>query len=178
MSKKIDDAAVLDLFFLENRERALREVAREARINPMTASKRLSRAVAEGLLVQERVRNTHLFRLADSELVRSEKRLWNLARILRSSLLPYLDDELRYPTVILFGSVARGENSKESDVDLFIITETKRELDLSRFRALFNAEIQTFVHTKREFAQLKRTSPELINNVINGIVLRGYLEVL
>lgn len=50
-------------------------------------------------------------------------------------LLDFLERELRYPEVIiLFGSAARGEDIERSDIDLFVLIVTPRELDLSKYK--------------------------------------------
>jgi predicted nucleotidyltransferase len=177
MSIRVNEAKILEIFFKDGKERHLREVARLARITPVSAGRYLKQFSKAGLLTSRSERNHTLFSPADTTAFRLEKRFWNVRRITQSGLLKHLDEQLAYPTVILFGSVAKGENGPHSDVDLFIISSEKKDITLEQFRSLFGAEIQVFLHTKKEFQQLCKTSPALINNVLNGVILSGYVEV-
>lgn len=99
------------------------------------------------------------------------KRIHNLFRLEESGLIDFLHDQLMPNCIILFGSYLRGEDTEESDIDLFI--ESKEEkLDLKKFEKKLNRKIQ--LHFKEKFSDYPS---ELKNNIINGIALRGYLEV-
>ena len=74
--------------------------------------------------------------------------------------------------VMLFGSGARGEDHLESDIDLFIQAE-ERPLELKRFEAMLRRKLHLLFE-----ADLRALPKELLNNIINGRVLYGYLEVL
>lgn len=107
-----------------------------------------------------------------------KKKFYNINKILNSNLIEFLEQKLAHPTIILFGSQAKAENRTDSDIDIFIIGDIKKELDLSKFEEILGSEIQVFIHTKKEFEKLKKTNIELINNVLNGYILNGFLEVL
>ncbi|MBI2666730.1 nucleotidyltransferase domain-containing protein [Candidatus Woesearchaeota archaeon] len=171
---------VLELFFeYPNKEYHLRQLARETRIHPntiMTLSKELA---DEELIVKWKERNLVLMKAnIQGVLYKAKKQAHNIEKIIRSGFLEFLNSELAFPTIILFGSYAKAENYEKSDIDLFIIAETKKKLNLSQFEKKLGREIQLFLHTPEEFRKLKKDSPELINNVINGYKLSGYLEVI
>jgi len=96
----------------------------------------------------------------------------------KSGVIDALKETLHPYVIILFGSYAKAENTQQSDIDLFIIANTKNHFDISRYEKLLGTSLQLFIHTPKEFEKLKKTSPELINNVINGEVLEGFIEVL
>ncbi|MCD6464256.1 nucleotidyltransferase domain-containing protein [Candidatus Woesearchaeota archaeon] len=73
--------------------------------------------------------------------------------------------------IVLFGSCARGEDIETSDIDLFVQAKEKA-LSLTKYENLLNRKISLFF--KQNFLKL---SNELKNNIINGIVLKGYLKV-
>ena len=73
--------------------------------------------------------------------------------------------------IILFGSAAKGEDLKESDIDLFVLAEEKK-LDLQKYEKLLGRKIN--ILAEESFSKL---SKELRNNIINGIILYGYLKV-
>ena len=178
MSKKINEESILHLFFRDPTERHLRGIARELAINPTTARKYLDSYVAQGLLTSRTERGDLLFRPAEENpMFRLLKRQWTVRTVIESGLVAYLEHELASPTVVLFGSKAKGEDVPGSDLDLFIIAETKRPLRLDAFERRLGCPIQVFLNTRPEFRRLRKTSPELINNVLNGTILAGYVDV-
>ena len=73
--------------------------------------------------------------------------------------------------IILFGSATRGEDLKDSDIDLFLLCNEKK-LDLKNFENKLKRKISIFF--SEDFNKL---SVELKNNILNGIVIKGYLRV-
>src|SRR3989338_536045 len=61
-----------------------------------------------------------------------EKKLFNIKQLYNSGLIEYIKAELHNPTVVVFGSYARGEDIENSDIDLYI-ESLKKEIKLSRF---------------------------------------------
>ncbi len=178
MSIKLD--TLMNLFLEDSyREFNLREVARLTELNPMTASKYLGRLVKDGVINKKSERNYILFS-ADTESIsfRDMKKYYNVKKLRSSGLVDFLENELGYPDVIiLFGSFAKAENTSESDIDLFVLSGSKKKLDLSEFESKLGAEIQLFKHSRKEFETMKRSNKELLNNILNGIILSGFLEV-
>ena len=99
------------------------------------------------------------------------KKINTLKEIKESSLLDYLNDNLMPNLIILFGSASKGEDLEDSDIDLFIECSDKK-LDLSKFETKLHRKINLFL--SKDFNKL---SKELKNNLINGIILKGYLKV-
>ena len=64
-----------------------------------------------------------------------------------------------------------------SDIDIFVLAHTKKELKLVECEKKIGAAIHLFVHTPKEIAKLKKTSPNLLNNILNGVRLAGFWEV-
>ncbi|MBN2331408.1 MAG: nucleotidyltransferase domain-containing protein [Candidatus Aenigmarchaeota archaeon] len=178
MSIKIDK--LMNLFLEDSySEFNLREVARIAKLNPMTASKYLKYLLKESVIKKRPERNFILFSAdTESERFKDMKRCFNIKKIRSSGLVEYIEKELSYPEVIiLFGSYAKAENSAESDIDIFILSESNKKLDLSVFESRIGAEIQIFKHSRKEFDAMKRDNKELLNNILNGVCLSGFLEV-
>lgn len=102
-----------------------------------------------------------------------EKKLFNVKQIYRSGLVKFLKEELHNPTLIVFGSYARGEDIESSDIDLYIETPSKKRVDVKRFENFLRRRLQIF-----KYKNIREVSnPHLANNIINGIVLNGFLEV-
>ena len=103
-----------------------------------------------------------------------EKKLFNVKNLYSSELVDFLIDELSNPSIIVFGSYAKGEDTEKSDIDLYIETPSKKEINLERFEKILKRKIQIFRH--KNIKELKNTA--LANNIINGILLNGFVEVL
>ncbi|PIN75772.1 hypothetical protein COV17_03720 [Candidatus Woesearchaeota archaeon CG10_big_fil_rev_8_21_14_0_10_36_11] len=102
-----------------------------------------------------------------------EKKLFNLKQLHDSGIIQYLKDELSNPTIIVFGSYMKGEDIETSDIDLYLETASKKELDLKIFEKVLQRRIQLFCYSN--IKQIKNKN--LANNIINGSVLNGFLEV-
>jgi len=108
-----------------------------------------------------------------SEKYLLEKKLYNIKKIYESGLIEYLRRELNNPSIVLFGSFAKGEDTEESDIDLYIETPSKKKVILEKFEKLLKRKIQLFQHKNlNELSNL-----HLANNIINGITLNNYIEV-
>ncbi|MBU4142069.1 MAG: nucleotidyltransferase domain-containing protein [Patescibacteria group bacterium] len=72
---------------------------------------------------------------------------------------------------ILFGSGARGEYGKDSDIDIFILTNSKEEaLELARAYQKKYA-IKAIVKTPNEWQELEIKEPEFYGEIKRGIKL-------
>ena len=102
-----------------------------------------------------------------------EKKFFNIRQMHESGAVEYIRRELSNPAIILFGSYAKGEDTEDSDIDLYLETPSKKELNLSKFEKLLKRKIQIFRHKNLKDIQ----NPHLANNIINGILLNGFVEV-
>ncbi len=126
----------------------------------------------ENLIKPKKIQRIKLF-YANRE-GRNYKRIkvfYNISRIYDSGLIDFINRELSYPTIVLFGSAARGEDSEDSDIDLYI-ESAEREIETVKFEKKLG-KIQVLMH--RNIKDIRNR--HLANNIINGIVLEGFLEV-
>ena len=76
--------------------------------------------------------------------------------------------------IIIFGSLAKGKLHKSSDIDLFVIEETKEGFlqRLDRYYATLRPQckIVFFVYTPREFEEMKEKNSFVRNAVEEGLV--------
>ena len=178
MSKKLDK--ILNLFLTGSYSKFnVREVARLTKLSPSTASKYLNRLVEKDILKKVAERNYILYSAdTESEQFRDLKIYHNIKRIRLSGVIDFIEKEFNYPeAILLFGSFAKGENRKESDVDLFILSESEQRLELEPFEKKLEAKIQILLYTRRDVEKMKKSNKELLNNIINGITLSGFFEV-
>ncbi len=103
-------------------------------------------------------------------LFREHKRIYNLVSFLESGVAGFLEGKLAPKAMVLFGSYERGEDIEGSDIDVFV--ECRREsVSLEKFEKLLQRKIE--LHFNEQFASYPK---ELKNNIINGIVVSGFLE--
>ena len=167
--------------FLEdvNGEFHLREIARMMKKSPATVKKYLAESVKEGIVLKKKERGFEIYKAnTESNKYKELKKIYNKNKIIESGLLKFLVQKFNIPVIIVFGSYARGEDNKNSDIDFFILSEIKTNVTLDKYEKLLKRRIQVHNFNKKQFNELKKKNPELINSIINGIVLNGFLEVL
>jgi len=159
---------ILELF-LQNPERSfhIREIARLVSLSPPSVSKIVAELKKDGLLVSKKEKMVENVSAPRTEKFVWLKRSYNLHSLYGSGLVDFLRKEYQEPeAIVLFGSYAMGEDTSKSDIDIGIVTDEAKELDLQKFERILGRKIN--VHEKKEF----------LNNIINGIVLYGCLKVL
>lgn len=103
-----------------------------------------------------------------------EKRLFNIKNLYNSGLVEFLINELSNPIIIVFGSYSKGEDVEDSDVDLYIETRSKNYILLEKYERILKRKIHAFTYSSIH----KITNHYLINNILNGITLNGFVEVI
>ena len=167
---------ILRLFFEgPNEHLHLREVARRAGLSATGAMKILGALEKEGLVEKERTKVTTVYRgNYDNEKFMALKKSLNLYSLYSCGLVSSLLDFYRIPEcVILFGSYAKGEDTRESDIDIAIITGLKDYPKLKIYENDLKRKISLHL-----IENLKNEDKGFINTLINGIVLYGYLDVV
>ena len=169
------EITVLEQFLIDPvREYSVREYAKIIKKSPATTSKWLMELANKGYLESREFRNHLLFRAKKDEMCFIElKKYYNIKKIRDSGLIKFLEKEYNFPAIILFGSYAKAENNIESDVDIVVISERSDIVKLKNYEKILNAEIQLFVVKKLSDLGNKH----LMNNVVNGVVLSGNIEV-
>ena len=157
----------------------IREIAKKIDINPMTARKYLSELKEEGFAVEipSKLKIKDYILNQENEYVKLEKKFYNIKKIISSGIIDALNDSLGYPGIILFGSMAKGEDNSDSDVDLFVYSETKKDIEVGTYEKKIKRNIQLFVMNRKDFERNKVRNKNLMNNILNGIKISGFVEV-
>lgn len=172
---KMDKGNLLTCFFEEpNRWYHLREYAKINKLSPSTSSKYLDFFYKKKMLMKKEEHNLTLYKSnEESEDFRDIKKFWNIKKIKESGILDFLEENLNTKGIIVFGSTANGLDNKSSDIDLFAMSSVKKEIKLETFEKILKKKIQLFIMDKKELKSKK----EFANNVLNGIVIKGYIEL-
>ncbi len=177
MLQKYNRWKVARVFFNEPRkEHYLREISRKSEISPTSVKKHLESLKDEKIIEETEVkrgeRTYPLYKAQTfSDKYKKLKKTDLLYRLENTGLLEYLEETFSPDCIVLFGSASRGEDTEDSDVDLFLQAE-ERNVELDKYEEGLNRKMQ--LHLNPDF---KDYPEELKNNIANGIVLRGFLEV-
>ena len=167
---------VLEVFFIEpSKEHYLIDISRNIGIAHTSTKQNLSKLVKLGLVRRELQkkgkRNFPIYKAnSASKSFREYKIVYNLTSLLESGVTTFLEEKIAPNAVIVFGSYRKGEDIESSDIDLFI-EGIEEKVNLSNFERKLKRKIQ--LHFKENFGSYPK---ELKNNIINGIVLYGFLE--
>lgn len=171
---------VLELFFsFPNKEFSLNDIVEEAQISKTTANDVITTLINEQFLQRTilgrtwriTVNNDHVYTL-------SRKIPWTLRKIYESEILDIIIEHVpEAKNVILFGSYRKGQDTQESDIDIAVEVDGNNPLEIETI-----AVFKELAHRKNVPVQLhifSRNNIDLnvFNNIANGIVLWGFLEV-
>jgi len=168
-------------FFIKEPEKEfhIRQISKITGKSPTTISKYLKGLEKQGILKSESRLNHLLFKAdIDSSKFKREKLNYNLNQISDSGLVDYINKYFNHPeAIILFGSFAKSENTSKSDLDILIISSSKKQIDLDKFEKRLGFSVQIFIRSNEQIEKMKKTNKELLNNFLNGIILSGFWEI-
>src|SRR3989338_367665 len=166
-SEKVGQVEKALLYFYEhpNTSVTIREFAQTLRW-----SKSTTHAYLQLLQKKEIISSDHKW--IDSWQNHIKKTNFYIEKVVESGLIDYLELELAASAIILFGSFRKGESQKDSDIDLFVECARERALNLKKYEQLLGHNIELF--TRKKITQLPQN---LLNNVVNGIKLKGYFTI-
>lgn len=169
MLRKCDEEKLMKLFFRKpTYEFHLRELSKELKWGPGKVE-RIIKKIDKSLIVETRKKNLRIFKADyNSENFRECKLLWNI-----KTTKGFIKKMPYFECVVIFGSASKGEDIERSDVDLCVIGKEKhfsvRELEEKTNRKVNILFIDN--------ALKLRKNKELLNNLINGIIVKGYFKV-
>ena len=175
MKRKDIKQTIREYFFVNPTAKLrVREIERTLKLPIPSVIRYCKELEKESILTTIKTGNVNLYTAnRGSEKYLLEKKLYNIKKIYESELIEHLRRELSNPPIVLFGSFAKGEDTEESDIDLYIETTSKKMVSLEKFEKLLKRKIQLFWYKNlNEISNL-----HLANNIINGIILNNYIEV-
>lgn len=169
-------------FFMDNpyQQVYLRQLAKKTGLSPFAVKKYADLLVKEGLILEEKKANLRYFKAnMNSLFFRHLKIAFNLSTILKSSLIDFLKEKLsNVSSIMLFGSMAKGENDEKSDIDILIIGKEKY-LDLSKFEEKLGKDMSVHIFSWSEWNKKAKTDKAFYLDIISsGIALYGEKPVV
>lgn len=148
----------------------LRELARKATLSPFETKRELDILVNLGLLTRKRLGNQVFFYTnKDCPFLQDLKNLYQKTE----GFFPLLKEafsQLNVYYAFVFGSIAKGTEKPNSDIDLMIIGD---ESDTNISDAIFNIqkkskrEINFILWSKRDFQEKLRSKNIFLSNILN-----------
>ena len=150
----------------------LREIARLTKVSPPSVMNYLKEFEKERLINKQTKREIPFYSaVRDNPNFILYKKMSIIFELNKCGLIDYLWNTLAPQAIILYGSFAKGESVEDSDIDLFILGK-ENNLKLNDFEKKLNKKIHLLFKES-----LKEIPNELKNNLLNGIILKGYVKV-
>lgn len=167
------------LFKFPEKEFSLSDLAKEAGVAKTNIGATLQEFTDAGLITIEKLSKIWRIKANQSNwFYMKSKIIYNLNLIYRSGIVEFLIDYFKNPkSIILFGSFRKGEDLSTSDIDIAIESDEEKDFqtiglrELSELEKMFGKKIQLHVFNR------KNIDDNLFNNIANGILLWGFLEV-
>ena len=107
----------------------------------------------------------------ENQKYRFYKKNWLVFKIKESGIIEYIQEKTLSSSIVLFGSGAKGTFSEGSDIDIFVEAQDSG-LATEKYEKKLNRTINILFES-----DVNNLSRELCNNIINGIVLYGYIKL-
>ncbi len=166
----------MEVFFINpTKEHYLIDISRNTGLAHTSIKINLTKLLKLGLIredIQKRGKRKFPIYKANinSNRFKQHKIIYNLSRLFESGLIEFLESKFTPNAIVVFGSYRRGEDVEESDIDLFV-EAAESNVDTRIFEKKLKRKIQ--IHFNERFTNYPK---ELRNNIINGIVVHGFLE--
>jgi predicted nucleotidyltransferase/biotin operon repressor len=151
-----------------------RDLAIAVGVSQPAISKAIPTLGKQGLIVMSKDRKSKRLSIElnrENPLVIGMKRADNIRQIYESGLAEFLREKFPGCAVIVFGSFAKGEDVKKSDIDIAIVGTKNKTLNLTCFEKKLMKDVRiNFYHS------FKKISNELKGNIFGGILLSGWVE--
>lgn len=152
----------------------LRELARLIKAHPNSVSNVLTLLSREGIARSEKKK--HIVEVTANieslQFVR-KKRVSNFEKIYNSGIIEDISNIFDPDSISVIGSYSRGEDIETSDIDLVVLNAKKKSagvINFEKFERMLNRKVHLIVTNYKEM------SDEFFINLINGILLYGYLR--
>ena len=177
MLQKSNMEIVLEVFTNEpTKKHYLKEISEKSKLAHTSVKIQLIKLVKANLIIQvneKKGKRNFPFFVANinSEKFKFVKKIQNLKQLYSSGILNFLEEKTIPSSIVLFGSYSNGEDIESSDIDIFI--ESKEiVLNLNKFEKKLNRKINIYFKSN-----INLCPKELRNNIANGMVLLGFIEL-
>ena len=151
------------------------EMVRKAKVTKLVANKWLKKYVSDGLLkhIKEKGKFPYFTVGTNNPVYYSLKRIYALEQLHKSGLIPKLLYLKTAKTIIIFGSIIRGDWYKDSDIDIFVFGDIS-DFDKSFYELKLHKNIELHIFQNKE--EIEEVKTGLIKNIINGYIIKGQIQ--
>ena len=161
------------------KEFSLSDLAKSAHVAKQNMGKLIDVLKQEEFITVEKLETIWRIRAnRESTAFKTHKRIRNFVNLQRSGVTDILNKKYGNPkAIIFFGSYRKGEDLSTSDIDIAIDDDKNRSYTITRIKELEKEE--KYLHRKIQIHLFDRKTVDInvFNNIANGIVLTGFLEV-
>jgi len=158
--------SILELFYESpDKKFTVREIAKLTKIPRATVHKYLINLKKQNLITKNNEVSNNL-------ILKAKKINYFVEKIISSGLVDELIDKLNPSCIILFGSIRKGDSVKKSDIDIFVESHLKKQINTKKYEKKLKHKIQLFIEP-----DINKLHSNLFNNIINGIKLFGGFKI-
>ncbi|MEK6926467.1 MAG: nucleotidyltransferase domain-containing protein [Nanoarchaeota archaeon] len=167
------------LFRFPDKEFSLSDLAKEASVAKANIGKILLELEKwEFISVTRLSKIWRIMANRDNWDFKKSKIIYNLNFVYKSGLVEFLIDYFKNPKcIVLFGSFGKGEDIASSDIDIAIENENSEGYKVTGLRELLEFEKIIRRNIQLHLFNQSNVDEGVFNNIINGVVLFGFLEV-
>jgi predicted nucleotidyltransferase len=164
---------ILELFIqFPTKDFSARGLARELKLSHATVLKYIDDLEKVGLInKKEETLYPTFYANTEHKKYQFYKKNWLIFTITESGLIDYVQKEALPSSIILFGSGAKGTFTEKSDIDVFV-EANEISLNLAKYEQALKHPINLLFEKN-----LNHLSKELKNNLVNGVVLYGFIKI-
>jgi len=168
MEQKCSYLKVSEIFFIEpTTTHFIKEISRKINLAPTSVRNHIKDLLAKNLIKKKKAKPFNgLVANRENEDFIFYKRVYNLYSL--KQLTDFLISTFWPKLIVVFGSYTKGEDIEKSDIDILIISKTKKEINLERFEKNLKRKINLLIVEK-----LEKLDKNIIKKIYNGTVLYG-----
>lgn len=171
MVQKCSYMKVLEIFFKEPTSiHFIKEISKKIKLAPPSVRLHMADLIKEKFIVRKESKpfDGYVANRENESFIYS-KRFYNFLSL--EPLKNYIMENLYPKSLVLFGSYCLGEDVEESDIDILIVSNSKKDIDLLSFEKTLSRKIN-FIFVKN----IKDLDEKIQAKIKNGIVLGGFLD--
>lgn len=152
-----------------------RKISKDLKVSQTAVMKSLPLLEKEELILLNQDKESKRWEISinrENQKVIWLKRADNLKQIYESGFAHFLYDSFPGALIILFGSYSNGEDTKNSDIDLAVVGVKPKNVNLNEYEKILEREIII-----NYYSSLNTIDKELKNNILNGIILKGAVNL-
>lgn len=149
----------------------IRGISRKLNIPKTTVKRYIDLLIEKGIVKKEKDIFPYFKAREGEKLYTYYKKQFILEKIIKSGLIEDIEKLCNPSSIILFGSMAKGEFDKNSDIDIFVESEQSL-IVLKKYERFLKYKINLLFQPK-----IQDLGDRLINNIVNGTKLSGFLRV-